>query len=162
MEDIREKGKVLNDSLQKVNLKGVKGEKLFSKNSIIVATSATIGEHALIEVPFLANQRFTVLTLKSEYKNNFNIKFIFYYCFLLDEWCKKNITKSSFASVDMLGFKKFKFPIPPIEVQNHIVEILDKFHNLVNDISYGLPKEIELREKQYIYYREKLLDFPKK
>ena len=57
--------------------------------------------------------------------------------------------------------EKIKVPIPPIEVQNHIVEILDKFHNLVNDISCGLPKEIELREKQYIYYREKILDFPK-
>ena len=41
------------------------------------------------------------------------------------------------------------------------MEILDRFHNLINDISQGLPKEIELREKQYIYYREKLLDFKK-
>ena len=57
--------------------------------------------------------------------------------------------------------EKIKIPVPPLETQKYIVEILDKFHNLINDITQGLPKEIELREKQYIYYREKLLDFKK-
>jgi type I restriction enzyme S subunit len=81
--------------------------------------------------------------------------------FLLDEWCKNNTTKSSFASVDMNGFKKFQIPIPPLEKQKEIVAILDKFDTLTNSISEGLPKEIELRQKQYEYYRELLLTFPK-
>ncbi|MFZ7331518.1 restriction endonuclease subunit S [Avibacterium avium] len=159
MEDIRENGRVLDSSLQKVSEAGVKGGKLFPANSIIVATSATIGEHALITVPFLANQRFTVLTLKDEFKEMFSIKFIFYYCFLLDEWCKKNTTKSSFSSVDMAGFKNFPVPIPPIEEQKRIAGILDKFHTLTSSLSDGLPKEIELRQKQYEYYRDLLLNF---
>ena len=50
-------------------------------------------------------------------------------------------------------------PIPPLKVQEHIVSKLDVFDALVNDISKGLPKEIELRQKQYEYYREKLLGF---
>lgn len=41
----------------------------------------------------------------------------------------------------------------------HIVTILDKFDRLVNDIKEGLPCEIELRQKQYEYYRERLLNF---
>lgn len=49
--------------------------------------------------------------------------------------------------------------IPPIEIQNEIVNILDNFETLVNDIKQGLPREIELRQKQYEYYREKLLTF---
>jgi type I restriction enzyme S subunit len=60
----------------------------------------------------LANQRFTNLSLKDSYVEKFNIKFVFYYCFLLADWCKKNTTMSSFASVDMSGFRKFPIPIP--------------------------------------------------
>lgn len=56
-------------------------------------------------------------------------------------------------------YSQIKIPVPPIKVQEHIVSILDKFDTLVNDISQGLPKEIELRQKQYEYYRKKLLSF---
>ena len=49
--------------------------------------------------------------------------------------------------------------IPPLEIQKNIVNILDKFESLVNDITLGLPAEIELRRKQYEYYRNKLLSF---
>ncbi|MDD3286548.1 MAG: hypothetical protein PHI14_03530 [Bacteroidales bacterium] len=47
-----------------------------------------------------------------------------------------------------------------MEEQERIVAILDKFDMLVNSISEGLPKEIELRQKQYEYYRDRLLSFP--
>ena len=50
-------------------------------------------------------------------------------------------------------------PIPSLGDQARIVNILDKFHNLVTDISEGLPAEIEARQKQYEYYRDKLLTF---
>ena len=50
-------------------------------------------------------------------------------------------------------------PIPPIEEQKRIVSILDRFDKLCNDISEGLPAEIEARRKQYEYYRDKLLSF---
>ena len=55
--------------------------------------------------------------------------------------------------------ENFQIPLPPLEVQNEIVEILDKFDTLANDLSAGLPAEIEMRKKQYEYYRERLLDF---
>ena len=55
--------------------------------------------------------------------------------------------------------KKFEFPIPTLEEQNRIVSILDRFDTLVNDIKQGLPAEIAARQKQYEYYRDKLLTF---
>ncbi|EDP6821401.1 restriction endonuclease subunit S [Campylobacter upsaliensis] len=55
--------------------------------------------------------------------------------------------------------ENFQIPLPPLEVQNEIVEILDKFDTLANDLSAGLPAEIEARKKQYEYYRERLLSF---
>lgn len=56
---------------------------------------------------------------------------------------------------------EYEIPVPSLKVQEYVVSILDNFDNLINDISQGLPREIELRQKQYEYYREKLLNFPK-
>ena len=57
------------------------------------------------------------------------------------------------------NLNSIKIPIPPLSVQSQIVAILDTFDTLVNSISDGLPKEIQLRQKQYEYYRELLLAF---
>ncbi|MFP2479449.1 restriction endonuclease subunit S [Escherichia coli] len=162
MDDIRENGRILGSSLQKISSCAVKGGKLFPENSILISTSATIGEHALITVPHLANQRFTCLALKESYADCFDIKFLFYYCFSLAEWCRKNTTMSSFASVDMDGFKKFLIPRPcpdnpekSLAIQSEIVRILDKFTALTAE----LTAELNMRKKQYNYYRDQLLSF---
>ncbi|WQY45708.1 restriction endonuclease subunit S [Helicobacter pylori] len=159
MEDIRENGRILKDSIQHITSKALKGKKLFPKNSIIISTTATIGEHALLIVDSLANQRFTFLSKKVNCNIALDMKFFFYQCFLLGEWCKKNTNVSGFASVDMTAFKKYKFPIPPLEIQQEIVKILDQFSILTTDLLAGIPAEIEARKKQYEYYREKLLTF---
>ncbi len=159
MEDIRENGRILKDSIQHITPKALKGKKLFPKNSIIISTTATIGEHALLIVDSLANQRFTFLSKKANCNLALDMKFFFYQCFLLGEWCKKNTNVSGFASVDMTAFKKYKFPIPPLEIQQEIVKILDQFSTLTTDLLAGIPAEIEARKKQYEYYREKLLTF---
>ncbi|ELZ5052313.1 restriction endonuclease subunit S [Enterobacter asburiae] len=162
MDDIRENGRILGNSLQRISSCAVKGGKLFPENSILISTSATIGEHALITVPHLANQRFTCLALKESYVDCFDIKFLFYYCFSLAEWCRKNTTMSSFASVDMDGFKKFLIPLPcpdnpekSLAIQSEIVRILDKFTALTAE----LTAELTARKKQYNYYCDQLLSF---
>lgn len=66
------------------------------------------------------------------------------------------------ASIPRLGrnsVENIKIPIPPLSVQSQIVAILDTFDTLTQSISEGLPKEIKLRQKQYEYYRERLLNF---
>lgn len=160
MEDIRANGRILNSALQNITPKAVKG-KLFPENSIIISTSATIGEYALITVPSVANQRFTYLMLKKEFADKVNIKYLLYYCNKLSEFCKANLNQGNFASVDMTKFNNFKFALPTLEEQQRIVSILDRFDALCNDISTGLPAEIEARQKQYEYYRDKLFNFKK-
>ncbi|GHR94302.1 anti-codon nuclease masking agent (prrB) [Helicobacter pylori] len=155
MEDIRENGRILKDSIQHITPKALKGKKLFPKNSIIISTTATIGEHALLIVDSLANQRFTFLSKKANCDLALDMKFFFYQCFLLGEWCKKNTNVSGFASVDMTAFKKYKFPIPPLEIQQEIVKILDAF----TELNTELNTELKARKKQYQYYQNMLLDF---
>lgn len=162
MEDIRENGRILSDSIQHITMEGVKKGKLFPANSFLLATTATIGEHALVIADSLANQRFTNLTVRKSLSDRLLIKFVFHYMFIVDEWCKKNINVSGFASVDMNKFKKLEFPIPSLEEQHRIVSILDRFESLTTSLQSGLPAEITARRQQYEHYRDKLLTFKRK
>lgn len=155
MDDIRDNGHILKDSHLHINPIAVKGKGLFKANSIIVATSATIGEHALVKVEHLSNQRFTNLYPKKDWVNMINMKYMYYYMYFVDQWCKEHVLQGGFASVDMGGFYKLDIPIPSLDKQQEIVDKLDTFEALISNIK----QEIELRQKQYEYYREKLLTF---
>ncbi|WP_231706842.1 restriction endonuclease subunit S, partial [Escherichia coli] len=137
------------------------GKKSAQIREILISESAW-EEMTCLFAPSLANQRFTCLALKESYADCFDIKFLFYYCFSLAEWCRKNTTMSSFASVDMDGFKKFLIPRPcpdnpekSLAIQSEIVRILDKFSELTAE----LTAELNMRKKQYNYYRDQLLRF---
>ncbi len=162
MEDIRQNGRILSDSIQHITMEGVKKGNLFKANSFILATTATIGEHALIIADSLANQQFTNLSIRKSLKDKVMLKFMFHYMFIIDEWCKNNTNISGFASVDMKKFKQLEIPIPSIEEQNRIVAILDRFEALTTSLQEGLPAEIVARRQQYEYYRDTLLDFKRK
>lgn len=155
MEDIRENGTVLSDSAKHITMSAVKGSKLFNANSIILATSATIGVHALVTVPHLSNQRFTNIYPKKEYQKKIDMKYAYYYFFKIDRWCKEHVTLGKFAGVNMSDFYDYVFPIPSISTQRSIVSTLDSFEQYISK----LERLITLREKQYVYYREKLLTF---
>ena len=155
MDDIRENGRILSDSIQHITPSAIKGKGLFEANSFILATTATIGEHALIIADSLANQRFTNLKVRKSLSNLLVTKFIYYYMFIVDDFCKRNTNVSGFASVDMDKLKKMPFPVPPIEVQEEIVRILDSF----SDYAAELQAELQARKQQYEYYRNLLLTF---
>ena len=154
MEDIRDKGGILNDSYLHITETAVKGKGLFKANSILLATSATIGEHALITVDHLSNQRFTNLYPKAKYEQEINMRYVYYYMFKIDEWCKLHVNQGGFASVDMGGLYRLAFPIPPLSEQQRIVDILDTFTSSIEN----LKQQIAQRRKQYEYYRDQLLD----
>ena len=161
MEDIRANGRVLNDAIQKVSRSAVKGGKLFPANSIMLSTTATIGEHALIQVDYLSNQQLTNFSLTEDFSHQVDIKYVFHYFFLINEELKRIGSDATLQIIGIKKLEKIKIPLPTLEEQQRIASILDKFDTLVNSISEGLPKEIALRRKQYEYYRERLLSFPK-
>ena len=129
--------------------------RVFPANSILVATTATIGAHALVTVEHLSNQQFTSLQPKECARGLFDPYFLYYYCFLLDEYCLHHANVSSFASVDMRAFRAFEFPILPLDVQREIASILDQFTTLEAE----LEAELEARRTQYEHYRNHLLSY---
>lgn len=94
-------------------------------------------------------------------KHNQNPKYISYYLRtnIYHNQIKKYVSEGKICSISASGLGKALIPIPSIEEQNRIVSIIERFDNLCNDISKGLPAEIEARQKQYEYYRDKLLTF---
>ena len=72
---------------------------------------------------------------------------------------EKTARGSTIKTITKEEFTAFPIAIPSIEEQERIVAILERFDTLCNDISEGLPAEIEARQKQYEYYRDKLLTF---
>lgn len=159
MEDIRANGHVLSSASQKVTETAVKGGKKIPANSIALSTSATIGEHVLITVDCLGNQRFSFFTPKPAFADIINMRFMNYYFYKVDEWCKGHLFQGNFNSVDMSALRRLCIPIPTLNEQERIVSILDRFDAICTDLSSGLPAEIEARKAQYEYYRDKLLSF---
>lgn len=157
MEDLRTHGGLLSDAIQHITPQAIKSNELFKAGSIILATSATIGEHALLLTDALANQRFTNFNLQGAFADRVLPKFAYYYFFKIDAWCKEHVFTGTFPSVDMKNLRKQLFPLPPLAVQERIVEILDKFTALIE----ALETELELRTRQYEYYRNRLLRFGK-
>ena len=144
MEDIRTNGHVLSDSIQHITPLGVKGSGLFPAYSIIVATTATIGEHALIIVDSLANQRFTFLTKRKSFEDKLDMLYFHYYMFIIDEWCKKNTNAGGLLSVNMDSFKKLTIPYPPsLSEQRKIAEC---FVSLDKQIDFTKKKLEKLKE----------------
>ena len=102
---------------------------------------------------FWVNNHAHILKEKS---NTTDLRFVFFYLQTCDV---SSIVRGVPPKINQQNLKTIQIPLPPLAVQNEIVEILDKFDTLANDLSAGLPAEIEARKKQYEYYRERLLSF---
>lgn len=134
---------------------------LYPKNSIAIVTRSGILKHTfpVAYVPFstTVNQDIKVLEV--------NETVIPRYAFHLLQGKGQDIlarTKKQGGTVDSLDFQKlltYRVPVPSLSVQQRIVNVLDNFDAVCTDLNIGLPAEIAARQKQYEYYRDKLLTF---
>ena len=76
-----------------------------------------------------------------------------------DKQINRLLQSSSMQNIPMEKIRRFEIYVPSLEVQQHIVNVLDNFDAICSDLTSGLPAEIEARQKQYEYYRDKLLSF---
>ena len=132
--------------------------------SIIIATTSENDEDLGKAVAWLGNKEVAVSGDSYIYKHSMNPKYVSYFfsTYIFHDQKKKYITGTKVRRISGGNLAKIKIPIPSLAEQERIVKILDKFDALVNDISSGLPAEIEARRKQYEYYRDRLLTFPRK
>ena len=95
----------------------------------------------------------------AEKNNGALLRYLYYYLQTVDV---SKVVRGVPPKINQENLRKIRVALPPREVQEQIVSILDRFDTLVNDLKSGLPAEIALRRKQYEYYRDKLLTFPAK
>lgn len=128
---------------------------------LIIATTSENVEDVGKAVAWLGDENICISGDAFIYHHNQNPKYMSY-LFQTNsffEQKKKCITGVKVMRINDVAMSKFKFGFPPLEEQERIVAILDKFDSLVNDISEGLPAELTARRQQYEYYRNKLLTF---
>ena len=128
-------------------------------NCVIVAMyGATVGKCAYTSIPLTTNQACCNLEVDS---GQANYKYV-YYCLCNQYEYIKSLGRGTQTNINMQIVKQLTIPLPPLEEQIRIVDILDRFDALTNSLTEGLPAEITARKKQYAYYRDKLLSFPRK
>jgi len=144
-----------------VSEEAAKKFKKAQKGDVIIATTSENVEDVCKTVVWLGDEEICISGETYIFKHTQNPKYIAYYLQtpMFFNYKKQYITGTKVIRLHGNKLEKFPIPIPPLAEQERIVGILDKFDALVNDISIGLPAEIEARRKQYEYYREKLLSF---
>ena len=130
---------------------------------LVIATTSETDEDVCKAVAWLGNEDIAVSSDACIYKHTLNPKYVAYF-FQTEQFQKQKrryITGAKVRRVNADKLSKILIPVPSPEKQARIVTILDKFDTLTTSISEGLPREIELRQQQYAYYRDLLLNFPK-
>ena len=138
--------------------------KIAEPGDIVMAVTSENVEDVCKCVAWLGNEAVAVSGHTAIIHHDQNPKYLSYYfhssMFAAQKQKLAHGTKVIEVTPSKLG--DIIIPLPSMEKQNQIVAILDRFDTLCNDISEGLPAEIEARQKQYEYYRDKLLTFKEK
>ena len=127
------------------------------KGMILISTSGTIGRTVVFDGKSAYYQDSNIVWIDNDEERVLN-KYLYYF-YQTNPW--KIDIGGTIERLYNENIEKTSVSLPPLEEQQRIVDILDRFDKLCNDISEGLPAEIEARQKQYEYYREKLLNFKK-
>ena len=130
--------------------------KWIAENSVIIAMyGATAGKVGIAKIPMTTNQACCNIEVDEELAS---YRYVYHWLSYNYETLK-GMGQGSQSNLNAGMVKSFKIPIPSLDIQSRIVQVLDNFDTVCNDLKIGLPKEIELRQKQYEYFREKLLTF---
>lgn len=144
---------VTDNAIDDLPLKWVKA------NSVIVAISgASAGRSAILGIDAVTNQHCCNLEIDS---NRADYRYVYYS--LAARYAElRGLGRGARGDLNVSIIKSFEIPVPSMEEQRRIADLLDHFDALVNDITSGLPAEIAARRAQYEHYRDRLLSFPEK
>ena len=128
--------------------------------TLVALVGATIGKVAFLPFEAAINQNVAGIFPKNP--EELLPSYIYYSCTVLYPKFLALTQGTKLAMANMAFVRALKIPVPPLPEQRRIVAILDRFDALCNDLTSGLPAEIAARQKQYEYYRDKLLTFPER
>ena len=157
--DIREAGKWIENYSQTYSEFGLQQSKQWEKGTLCITIAANIAETGLLGfdacfpdsiIGFVANPEFAIT------------EYVYYYLNSIKDYLANKSYGSAQDNLNLSTFSSLKIPVPSLEIQSRIVQVLDNFDTVCNDLNIGLPKEIELRQKQYEYWRNMMFNFDKK
>ena len=152
----------VNNPIVKVTKQAAETLKKVKKGDLVIAKTSENVDDVMKTIAYLGDKDAVTGGHAAIFKHTENPKYLSYvfngaiYMIKQKNKLAKGVKVIELSITDM---EKIRIPLPSLSVQEYIVSILDKFDTMTNDLSQGLPKEIELRKKQYEYYREKLLNF---
>ena len=138
-----------------VNYGDIPDKDIHTEEAIVVKSRGIIDFEYCTE-PFSFKNEFWSYSSDDE---NINLRYIYHYLVHNKGHFQNIANNMQMPQISSNDTEKFKIPVPSFKVQSRIVQVLDNFDTVCNDLNIGLPKEIELRKKQYEYFREKLLTF---
>ena len=138
-----------------VNYGDIPDKDIHTEEAIVVKSRGIIDFEYCTE-PFSFKNEFWSYSSDNE---NINLRYIYHYLVHNKEHFQNIANNMQMPQISSNDTEKFKIPVPSLEIQSRIVQVLDNFDMVCNDLNIGLPKEIELRQKQYEFFREKLLTF---
>ena len=138
-----------------VNYGDIPDKDIHTEEAIVVKSRGFIDFEYYTE-PFSFKNEFWSYSSDDE---NINLRYIYHYLVHNKGHFQNIANNMQMPQISSNDTEKFKIPVPSLEIQSRIVQVLDNFDKVCNDLNIGLPKEIELRQKQYEYFREKLLTF---
>ena len=139
----------------------ITNKKYFEHGDILFAITGESVEDIAKSCAYVGNEKCLAGGDIVVVKHNQNPKYLSYALSTTNARLQKSSgkVKSKVVHASTESIKGITIPVPPLDVQRQIVQILDRFDALCNDLTQGLPAEIEARRKQYEYYRDQLLNF---
>jgi len=152
--------KYVNGTAQKVTPAGAKMSRILGKGDFIMSNSMSFGRPYILNIEGAIHDGWASI---SGFSDTLNSDYLYHYLSsntVQNFWSGK-INSGSVSNLNADIIKTLPVPVPSISKQEKIAALLDKFDILTNSLTEGLPREIELRQQQYEYYRDLLLSFPK-
>ena len=154
--DIGEDMRLVADTKRKISTIAQPKSVFAPSGSIIISLQGSIGRIAVTQYDAYIDRTVAIF---QDISKEILPKYFVYQLQRIFAIKEKTARGSTIKTITKEEFAPFSIAVPPIDEQQRIVDVLDKFHNLCHDISEGLPAEIEARKKQYAFYRDKLLSF---
>ena len=159
--DVPPGGKHITSTVQHISEDGATRSRRIKPGDFVLSNSMSFGRPFISKIDGCIHDGWLVI---SDYEETFDQDFLYHV--LRSSPIQKDFTQragsGTVRNLNSTIVGETLVPAPPIDQQRDIVDLLDKFDLLVNDLTSGLPAEIEARRKQYEYYRNRLLTFPEK